>query len=102
MADTTRTRPSRRSRDPDIDVVHINTPLQLHADHVFAALEAAAFPDAVQAANITCAGILSHASAMAGGDRMDLPEWTLSNRAPLVIDMDDDVQPAWTGETSFV
>ncbi len=64
--------------------------------------ETAAFPDAVQAANITCAGILSHASAMAGGDRMDLPEWTLSNRAPLVIDLDDDVQPAWTGETSFV
>ena len=26
--------------DPDIDVIHINTPLQLHADQVVAALEA--------------------------------------------------------------
>ena len=64
--------------------------------------ETTAFPDAVQAANITCAGILSHASALAGGDRMDLPEWTLSDRAPHVIELDDDVQPAWIGETSVV
>ena len=34
------------------------------------------YPDARQAANITCAGILSHASAMKRGDRVYLPEFT--------------------------
>ena len=39
---------------------------------------APAYPDAVRAADITCAGLLSHASAMAGSVRMPLPECRLS------------------------
>lgn len=35
------------------------------------------YPNAEEAANITCAGILSHASALKHGDRMYLPEFTL-------------------------
>ena len=35
------------------------------------------FPNARQAANITCSGILAHESAMKGGAAMRLPEWTL-------------------------
>jgi len=35
------------------------------------------FPNAVQSANITCAGILAHASAMKGGERLKLPEFAL-------------------------
>lgn len=35
------------------------------------------YPNAAQAANITCAGILSHESAMRGGERVALPEFTL-------------------------
>ncbi len=35
------------------------------------------YPNARQAANITCSGILSHESAMQGGKRIPLPEWTL-------------------------
>jgi hypothetical protein len=35
------------------------------------------FPNAVQSANITCAGILAHQSAMNGGDRIRLPEFAL-------------------------
>ncbi len=35
------------------------------------------YPNAREAANITCAGILSHASALKRGDRMYLPEFTL-------------------------
>lgn len=54
-----------------------------------------AFPDAVQAANITCSGILSHLSAMRGGERMMLPEWTLSDREPVVVPLAEDVRPPW-------
>jgi hypothetical protein len=36
------------------------------------------FPNAVQSANITCAGILAHQSAMKGGDRLRLPDFALS------------------------
>jgi predicted dehydrogenase len=36
------------------------------------------FPNAVQSANITCAGILSHESAMKGGERIPLPDFTLT------------------------
>jgi hypothetical protein len=36
------------------------------------------FPNARQAANITCSGILAHESAMKGGAAIQLPEWTLS------------------------
>ncbi len=35
------------------------------------------FPNAVQSANITCAGILAHESALKGGERIYLPEFTL-------------------------
>ncbi len=35
------------------------------------------YPNASQAANITCAGILSHESAQRGGERILLPEFTL-------------------------
>lgn len=37
------------------------------------------FPNARQSANITCVGILAHESAMDGGKRIDLPEFTLTN-----------------------
>lgn len=37
----------------------------------------APYPDARQSANITCVGILAHESAMAGGQIMKLPEFTL-------------------------
>lgn len=34
------------------------------------------YPNACQAANITCAGILSHESALQGGKTISLPDWT--------------------------
>ena len=34
------------------------------------------YPNARQAANITCSGILAHESAMKGGALITLPEWT--------------------------
>jgi predicted dehydrogenase len=37
------------------------------------------FPNATRAANITCSGILSHESALKGGQTVKLPEWTLSS-----------------------
>ncbi len=36
------------------------------------------FPNARQSANWTAVGILAHESALKGGERMNLPEWTLS------------------------
>lgn len=36
------------------------------------------WPNAKQSANWTCVGILAHESAMAGGERRDLPEWSFS------------------------
>jgi predicted dehydrogenase len=36
------------------------------------------YPNAQQSANITCVGILAHASAMKGGEVMRLPEFTFS------------------------
>jgi predicted dehydrogenase len=38
------------------------------------------FPNARQAANITCSGILAHESALKGGVAIPLPEWTLSGQ----------------------
>jgi predicted dehydrogenase len=35
------------------------------------------FPNARQSANITCVGILAHESAMSGGERINLPSFTL-------------------------
>lgn len=40
----------------------------------------APFPDARQSANITCVGILGHESAMKGGIKMDLPDFTFSRK----------------------
>ena len=37
------------------------------------------YPNAILSANITCAGILSHESALKGGERIYLPEFTLSS-----------------------
>lgn len=37
------------------------------------------WPNARQSANWTCVGILAHESAMQGGVRMDLPDWSFSN-----------------------
>lgn len=55
-----------------------------------------AYPDAVQAANITCAGILSHESAMRGGVSIPLPEWTLKENAhPREFSIDEQQEPAW-------
>ncbi len=42
------------------------------------------YPNARQSANITCAGILSHQSAMEGGNRIALPEWTLWKNKPMM------------------
>ncbi len=39
--------------------------------------ERAPYPDARQSANITCVGILAHESAMNGGEKKYLPEFTL-------------------------
>jgi predicted dehydrogenase len=61
--------------------------------------EAPSYPDAVQAANITCSGILSHASAQQGGERIHLPEWTLSDAKPFVVELDQSVEPPWAKES---
>jgi len=55
-----------------------------------------AYPNAIQAANITCAGILSHESAIRGGEKIYLPEWTiLDDSAPVTIDLAQYREPAW-------
>ena len=57
-----------------------------------------AYPNAVQAANITCAGILSHESALRGGELIELPDWTLvPGNEPHVIQLDEQREPAWAG-----
>lgn len=38
------------------------------------------FPNARQSANWTCVGILAHESALAGGERRALPDWSFSPR----------------------
>lgn len=56
------------------------------------------YPNAVQAANITCSGILSHESALRGGERMYLPEWTfMPVNQPIVVALDEGREPAWAG-----
>ncbi|MFT6994095.1 MAG: hypothetical protein ACJA1P_002439, partial [Maribacter sp.] len=37
------------------------------------------YPNAKQSANITCVGILSHESALKGGEIIRLPEFTFTN-----------------------
>ena len=58
------------------------------------------YPNAVQAANITCAGILSHESAMKGGEKVYLPSWTLSDNQPKIIELEQDTHPAWANEST--
>jgi hypothetical protein len=36
-----------------------------------------AYPNAKQSANISCVGILAHESALLGGIKLDLPEFTI-------------------------
>jgi predicted dehydrogenase len=38
------------------------------------------YPNAVQSANITCVGILAHESALQGGIKINLPDFTLSGK----------------------
>ena len=59
---------------------------------------APAYPDAVRAANITCAGLLSHASAMAGGTRLPLPDWTLSEDLAVELPLGPG-RPGWADLT---
>jgi len=61
------------------------------------------YPSAVQAANITCSGILSHQSAMNGGARIDLPDWTIMDgMTPTVIGLEEDVRPPWANASPLV
>ncbi len=47
------------------------------------------YPNARQGANITCSGILSHDSALKGGERIYLPEWThVENQQPIVKELE--------------
>jgi predicted dehydrogenase len=65
--------------------------------------EAVAYPDAVRAANITCSGILSHESALRGGERIPLPDWTLrDDHRPHEILIDDQPEPAWRDEAPLL
>jgi hypothetical protein len=60
------------------------------------------YPNAVQAANITCAGILSHQSAMNGGEKIYLPEWTLMpDNEPHVIALNEDIHPPWGEQPQY-
>lgn len=59
------------------------------------------YPNAVQAANITCAGILSHDSAIKNGEKVYLPEWTLSaDSRPTVVTLDESAEPPWSTATA--
>jgi len=56
------------------------------------------YPNAAQAANITCSGILSHQSALNNGEKIYLPGWTLMpDNKPLVIPLDENKEPPWAG-----
>jgi predicted dehydrogenase len=56
----------------------------------------AAYPDAVRAANITCAGILAHQSALQNGTWIDLPDWTISEGdQPFLVALDQSREPPW-------
>jgi predicted dehydrogenase len=74
------------------------------AHHLLMAVlgEEEAYPNAVQAANITCAGILSHQSALQGGEIIHLPEWTLSDKQPFLVELDQETRPAWANETAVL
>ncbi len=63
----------------------------------------APYPNAVQAANITCAGILSHQSALRGGEKMYLPEWTfMPKNKPHVVELNENVQPPCGEQPQYI
>ncbi|CAM5395836.1 Gfo/Idh/MocA family protein [Leifsonia shinshuensis] len=74
------------------------------AHHLLMAVlgEEEAYPNAVQGANITCAGILSHQSALQGGEIIHLPEWTLSDKKPFLVELDQETRPGWANETAVL
>jgi predicted dehydrogenase len=43
------------------------------------------YPNARQGANITCSGILSHESALKGGEKVPLPEWTIIDKQQAIV-----------------
>lgn len=43
------------------------------------------YPNARQGANITCSGILSHDSALKGGEKVPLPEWTFVDNQQAIV-----------------
>ncbi len=43
------------------------------------------YPNARQGANITCSGILSHESALKGGEKVPLPDWTIIDEQPAIV-----------------
>jgi len=54
------------------------------------------YPNAQQAANITCAGILAHESALMGGAKIPLPEWTwVPRNTPIAMKLNESVEPPW-------
>lgn len=54
------------------------------------------YPNAAQAANITCSGLLSHESALRGGEKMLLPEWTyMPDNQTTVVPLDENAEPPW-------
>jgi predicted dehydrogenase len=60
--------------------------------------EEAAYPNAQQAANITCAGLLSHESALRGGATLELPDWTfMPDNVPVERPLDEAAEPSWAG-----
>jgi len=61
------------------------------------------YPNAVQAANITCSGILAHQSAMNGGEKIYLPEWTLMpDNRPHVVELDQNTEPPWGQQPQYM
>ena len=65
--------------------------------------KALAYPNAVQAANITCAGILSHQSALADGEKVYLPDWTfMPDNRPNVVPLDENLEPPWGTRPEYI
>jgi predicted dehydrogenase len=65
--------------------------------------KAEGYPNAVQAANITCAGILSNTSALRDGEKMLLPAWThVPDNRPQTKPLDENCEPPWNGLTDVV
>jgi hypothetical protein len=39
---------------------------------------------------------------MQGGGKVYLPEWTLSDAEPFLVELDQTIQPAWADETTVL